>query len=92
MSFFTSAWFWLAVIGIILVIVAIVLYTTRKPVEWWVWAILIAGVILAVLAVIIGVVQREKDYEFREKVRPVQPWEPQYSIMTGQPATTGYIV
>lgn len=62
MGFFSFGWFIITLVGLIGTGVAIYLYTVRKPVEWWVWALLILGLVVAIIGVLIGV------YQYEEKI------------------------
>ena len=51
-----SFWFWLLIIGIFLILLAALLGGGLKDVNGWIWAIFIAGAVLAILGIIFGIV------------------------------------
>ena len=62
MAFFGWGWIILTLAGVIAAGIAIYLYTAHKPVKPYYWIILIAGLIVAIIGVLIGV------YQYEEKI------------------------
>ena len=54
MAVYTEIWFWLIIVAIILLIVALILWfaITNEDDRWWVWAFLIGGGVLLVIGFI----------------------------------------
>ena len=49
---YSQWWFWMAIIGIIFVIIALIVYAVEKKFEWYTWALLIFGIILLIIGLI----------------------------------------
>ena len=49
---YSQWWFWMAIIGLIFVIIALIVYAVEKKFEWYTWALLIFGVILLIIGLI----------------------------------------
>lgn len=55
-SIFSYFWFWLLIIGIVLILLAAILHLAFKENTHWVWWIFAAGALLAVLGIIFAAV------------------------------------
>jgi len=53
-SIFTQLWFWMIVIGIILLIIAAIDYAARREARWWTWTLLGIGAGMVILGIILG--------------------------------------
>lgn len=61
MAFYTRAWFWLLIVAIIFILVAVIGYeSTRPTTPWWVWMFMFFGVILLPVAAIVGYLGHSK--------------------------------
>lgn len=56
MNLFAKPWFWVFILGIITAIAAIIIYSFEKNNEWWVWLILVIGLVVAIGSAIWGTV------------------------------------
>lgn len=55
-SIFSYWWFWILIVGILLILLAALLHLGLKENTTWVWWIFVAGAVLAVLGIILAVV------------------------------------
>lgn len=56
MAFYTQPWFWLVLLGIVLLLVGIICVETTKPnTPWWGWFIFLMAVIMFFAAAILGI-------------------------------------
>lgn len=53
-SIFTQLWFWMIVVGVILLIIAAIDYAVRREARWWTWTLVGIGAGLVVLGIILG--------------------------------------
>jgi predicted membrane channel-forming protein YqfA (hemolysin III family) len=58
MAFYNELWFWLFVVGLLIFIIGIIFYDydrsrASNETPFWVWALLIFGVLLLIIAVIL---------------------------------------
>lgn len=67
MGFFSGGWIFITILGTLIAAASILIYTIKKPVEWWVWGLLIGGLIVAIIGLLIGVVQYEEEVAFIKK-------------------------
>lgn len=53
---YTNIWFWMIVIGILFLAIGFVLWTKRDriPETWWLWVLILAGVILLVIGLFLA--------------------------------------
>ena len=49
---YSQWWFWMAIIGIIFIIIAWIVYAVERKFEWYTWALLIFGIILLIIGLI----------------------------------------
>lgn len=57
MAFYAELWFWLFIVGIILFIIGIIFFDydrskTSNSTPFWIWAVIILGVVLIIIALI----------------------------------------
>lgn len=55
-SIFSYYWFWLLIVGVLLILLAAILHLGLKENTNWVWWIFVVGAVLAVLGIILSVV------------------------------------
>ena len=67
MGFFSGGWIFVTILGAIIAAAAVVIYTVKKPVEWYTWALLIGGLVLAIIGLLIGVIQYEEEVALIKK-------------------------
>lgn len=72
-SIFTQLWFWMVVIGIILLIVAAIDYAVRREARWWTWALVGVGSALTFLGIILGAMYANKKPAYPQYGMPPQP-------------------
>jgi len=62
MVYYEEVWFWLIIIGAILVIAALIAWalTIKNSTPWWVWLLLAVGVLLIFIAIPIYLIQRSR--------------------------------
>lgn len=53
-SIFVQLWFWMIVIGVILLIIAAIEYAARREARWWTWVLVGVGAGLVALGIILG--------------------------------------
>nr|QBK90431.1 MAG: uncharacterized protein LCPAC103_01120 [Pithovirus LCPAC103] len=53
-SIFVQLWFWMIVIGVILLIIAAIDYAARRQARWWTWVLIGIGAGLVTLGIILG--------------------------------------
>jgi MFS family permease len=56
-SIFASFWFWLLIISLITIIIAALIVAANKKTTNWSWALFTIGIVLAVLAIIFGLIE-----------------------------------
>jgi MFS family permease len=54
-SILSTFWFWLLIIGLLLILIALLIGGGMKKITGWVWAIFIIGAVLAVLGIIFAI-------------------------------------
>ena len=59
-SVISSFWFWLLIVGILLILIAAMLSGGLREVNGWIWGIFIAGVIFSILGVIFALISWSK--------------------------------
>jgi len=52
--YYQTAWFWIVIIGIILIIIGVVVYALYRTAYWYVWALLIVGILMVIGGAIYG--------------------------------------
>lgn len=72
-SIFTQLWFWMVVIGIILLIIAAIDYAVRREARWWTWALVGIGAALTFLGIILGAMYANKKPAYPQYGMPQQP-------------------
>jgi len=53
-SIFVQLWFWMIVIGVILLIIAAIDYAARREARWWTWVLVGVGAGMVALGIILG--------------------------------------
>ena len=56
MSIIKSFWFWLVIIGLLLILTAILIGGGMKEIKGWTWAIFIVGAVLGLLGIIFAII------------------------------------
>lgn len=65
-----KAWFWLMILGVIFIIIAIIAYVVSRPVATWVWFILILGIILFFVSLFLLMLTDERGKKIAKVLTP----------------------
>lgn len=57
MSMLYELWFWLLVIGLIIIITSFIVVTIRYPLLWWIWLIIFLGIVFCMFAFMYGMMR-----------------------------------
>lgn len=91
MAYYEEVWFWLIIIGVILVIAALIAWglTLKKSTPWWIWLLLAVGVLLVFIALPVYVIYHGT-YEKAQQLANQQLSQQQYVITqpVAQPTVT----
>lgn len=70
---FEEIWFWIIVIGIILLVIALILWLINTTIDWWFWILIGLGILLIVIGMIWGIWEHHRDEkeEFQTLLPPV---------------------
>ena len=74
-SIFVQLWFWMIVIGVILLIIAAIAYAATREARWWTWVLVGVGAGMVALGIILGAfyANRRPSYPQYGYAYPQQP-------------------
>jgi MFS family permease len=59
-SAFNSYWFWILLLGLLLILIGALIAGGTKEFSGWVWGLFITGIIIAIIGIILGIVEWNK--------------------------------
>ena len=67
-SIINSFWFWLLIIGILIVLTAVLIAGGMKKMHGWTWGIFIVGCVLAIMGIIFGLIAWKRNVPCKEEI------------------------
>ena len=58
MPIYEQWWFWIIIIGVILIIIAYILWAIFTDLRWWYWFLLILGIVVIIIGIIWLIMER----------------------------------
>lgn len=84
-SYLTHVWFWLLIIGIILITAGFVIWIIQKKVVWYTWTLFILGILILLVSIILAVMHKEEGvgWYYSPQTGQYHQMTPQMAMMTG---------
>jgi len=77
MTFYSKLWFWLLIIAVILLIIGAILFewynSANSNTEWWIWGVLILGVLIFLAAFVLYILEVRKQAKCCDPCVPREP-------------------
>jgi len=75
-SIFVQIWFWMIVIGVILLIIAAIDYAARREARWWTWVLVGVGAGMVTLGIILGAFYANRRPSYPRYQQPQMMYRP----------------